>query len=64
MPSLLPLQLLLILTTAALNIEVFIEQLQEENRLLKIKLSLLEKRAIYFTIYIYATLQLSPFLKG
>ena len=40
-----PLQLLLILTTAALNIEVFIEQLQEENRLLKIKLSLLEKLA-------------------
>ena len=35
-----PLQLLLILTTAALNIEAFIERLQEENRLLKIKLSL------------------------
>ncbi len=40
-----PLQLLLILTTAALNIEAFIERLQEENRLLKIKLSLLEKKS-------------------
>ena len=38
-----PLQLLLILTTAALNIEAFIERLQEENRLLKIKLSLLNE---------------------